>query len=69
MGRRKSDNIGKGRPVTPSHTPMPGVDDDAIDAGVPNAERSPDGEATPEQGGKKNFERGISPSTDPDHLF
>jgi hypothetical protein len=65
MGHYKSDDIGKGHTVVPSHRPMPGVDDKPIDLGVPERERSPHDK----QKRERQPEPGISPSTHPDHLF
>lgn len=65
MSRYDSRDIAKGHMVTPSHVPMPGVEERPIDAGIPESEHKD--ESRRKKG--KDPKPGISPSLRRDHLF
>lgn len=68
MNRYKSNDIAKGHTIIPSHHPMPGIDDQPIDASAPDPKQK-GGHAKSQKDEKDKFEPGLSPSMDKNRLF
>ncbi|MDQ9169588.1 hypothetical protein Q8A64_04095 [Oxalobacteraceae bacterium R-40] len=69
--KRDSDNISKGNLINPSHHPMPGADDEPIDAGASSGTQLPR-RTTEKESGKlqKKNDNGSQPKGfDPDDVM